>query len=74
MLANLLLHDADFSTVQIDFYTVRDNLQDEYLKDQILQFTEKLFMSKDGYLEELCEKVKNRELYTYPSYPFELAE
>ena len=71
VIANALLHEPNFSDMQIDFFTVRENIEDDYLKEQILRFTDKLFYSKEGYLEGLCEKVKDRSLYTYPPYEFE---
>lgn len=71
VIANSLLHEPSFPEMEIDFFTVRENLKDEYLKAQILTFSEKLFQSKEGYLEKLCEKVKNRSLYAYPPYEFE---
>lgn len=51
---------------------VAEGLTDKALKKEIVQFRDKIFATKSGYLEELIKTIHAKRLYSFPPYPLEL--
>ena len=71
-IANSLLHTSEYSEAYISFINVALRVKDIDLREEIMEFAEKLHVSKDGYLQKLIEMIDQHKLYTYPPFEFEM--
>lgn len=65
-IANSLIRTDKFEYLTIQFAKAAESIKDNYIKEAIYKFRDKLFFTPDGYLEKLYEDIQNKKLYTYP--------
>lgn len=73
-IANHLIHTNSLSSLHYTFWTVKENICDQQLIDEIDAFCDQLYFCEEGYLEQLYEMVKNGKLFTYPKVPLVLCD
>ncbi len=73
-ICNSLLNTDDYSRMNITFLSVGENIKDKDLTEEIRDLSETLHLTADGYLSKLNETVRNRKLYSYPSFDIEFID